>query len=40
MDCFEIYSEADLASLPAGTWGIKEPGLEWNGKTRAHGTFA
>uniref|UniRef100_A0A8H8CJW6 5-formyltetrahydrofolate cyclo-ligase n=1 Tax=Psilocybe cubensis TaxID=181762 RepID=A0A8H8CJW6_PSICU len=36
MDFFRIYSSADLASLPSGTWGIKEPGesLE-GGQTRS-----
>ncbi|KAH9478563.1 putative 5-formyltetrahydrofolate cyclo-ligase [Psilocybe cubensis] len=38
MDFFRIYSSADLASLPSGTWGIKEPGesLE-GGQTRSRG---
>ncbi|EDR08073.1 uncharacterized protein LACBIDRAFT_250233 [Laccaria bicolor S238N-H82] len=27
MDFFEIFGADDLASLPSGTWGIKEPAL-------------
>lgn len=34
MDFFEIFGADDLASLPSGTWGIKEPGLLWEGKPR------
>ena len=40
MDCFEIYDEADLASLPSGAWGIKEPTSESNGKPRATGKLS
>lgn len=36
MDCFEIYSEEDLESLPSGTWGIKEPDPLYDGKARAN----
>ncbi|KAJ7599051.1 5-formyltetrahydrofolate cyclo-ligase [Mycena floridula] len=34
MKFLKIYDEADLHSLPAGVWGIKEPGPTWNRVTR------
>ncbi|TFK21827.1 5-formyltetrahydrofolate cyclo-ligase [Coprinopsis marcescibilis] len=34
MDFFEIFNENDLATLPSGTWGIKEPDSQWEGKSR------
>lgn len=34
MDLLQIQDLDDLRSLPSGTWGIKEPGLEWNGGKR------
>jgi len=39
MDLMQIYDLDDLRSLPSGTWGIKEPGLEWNGGTRRPNTL-
>ncbi|PPQ81673.1 hypothetical protein CVT25_013351 [Psilocybe cyanescens] len=35
MDFLRIHSPADLASLPAGTWGIKEPEESWEGQIRS-----
>ena len=37
MDCFEVYGEGDLASLPSGQWGIREPETSRNGTPRTHG---
>lgn len=34
MDFLRSYSADDLASFPAGTWGIREPGDLWEGKNR------
>jgi 5-formyltetrahydrofolate cyclo-ligase len=34
MDFFRIHSADDLASLPSGTWGIKEPDELWQGEKR------
>ncbi|KIM46952.1 hypothetical protein M413DRAFT_440510 [Hebeloma cylindrosporum] len=34
MDFFRIHSADDLASLPSGTWGIKEPDVLWQGEKR------
>jgi 5-formyltetrahydrofolate cyclo-ligase len=34
MELLQIRDLDDLQSLPSGTWGIKEPGLEWNGGKR------
>jgi 5-formyltetrahydrofolate cyclo-ligase len=34
MDFFRIHSPEDLASLPSGTWGIKEPDELWEGQKR------
>ena len=39
MDFLRIYSAADLASLASGTWGIKEPGDNWEAGRRARGLF-
>lgn len=35
MDMLEIYSDQDIASLPSGKWGIREPAPEWQGRRRA-----
>lgn len=35
MDFLKVYGLDDLNSLPEGLWGIREPGLEWGGTTRA-----
>lgn len=35
MDFLRVYSVQDLESIPSGLWGIKEPGLEWDGRRRA-----
>jgi hypothetical protein len=29
MHMLRVYSQADLAAIPPGTWGIREP--DWNG---------
>lgn len=34
MDVLRVYSVEDLASFPAGTWGIREPGDQFQGQTR------
>ena len=34
MDFVRVYSLEDLETLPAGTWGIKEPGPTWEGRRR------
>ncbi|KAG2008605.1 hypothetical protein CC2G_014022 [Coprinopsis cinerea AmutBmut pab1-1] len=34
MDFYEIFNGEDLASLPSGTWGIKEPDSHWQEKAR------
>ena len=40
MDMFQIYSVADLESLPSGVWGIREPEVEVDGKKRPSGEYA
>jgi len=35
MDFLRCYSPDDLASFPAGTWGIREPGDLWEGQNRS-----
>jgi len=35
MDFLRIYSPVDLASLPSGLWGIREPGENWENGRRA-----
>jgi 5-formyltetrahydrofolate cyclo-ligase len=35
MDFLRCYSADDLASFPAGTWGIREPGDLWEEQTRS-----
>ena len=35
MDFLRCYSADDLASFPAGTWGIREPGDLWEGQNRS-----
>lgn len=39
MDFLRCYSADDLASFPAGTWGIREPGDLWEGKNRSSSEF-
>ena len=39
MDFLRCYSADDLASFPAGTWGIREPGDLWEGKSRLSSEF-
>ena len=39
MDFLRCYSADDLASFPAGTWGIREPGDIWEGKNRSSSEF-
>lgn len=29
MDLLKVYNIKDLQNLPSGTWGIKEPNVEW-----------
>ncbi|TFK38042.1 5-formyltetrahydrofolate cyclo-ligase [Crucibulum laeve] len=36
MEFLKIYGTDDLASLPNGTWGIKEPEMHWQGKSRTN----
>ena len=33
----QIYGQEDIDTLPAGKWGIREPGPEWQGRRRASG---
>lgn len=40
MDFLRSYSVNDLASFPAGTWGIREPGDFWEGKPRPSSEFS
>ena len=40
MDMFQIYTVADLESLPSGVWGIREPEVEVDGKKRPSGEYA
>lgn len=35
MDFLQVHSEEDLHAFPSGTWGIKEPPIEWQGRRRA-----
>jgi len=37
MDFLRIYSAIDLASIPSGTWGIKEPDDTWEAGKRGRG---
>ncbi|KAI0716783.1 5-formyltetrahydrofolate cyclo-ligase [Earliella scabrosa] len=37
MDVFKIFGEDDLRALPRGLWGIREPELEYMGRTRPTG---
>lgn len=39
MDFLRCYSADDLASFPAGTWGIREPGDLWEGQNRPSSEF-
>jgi 5-formyltetrahydrofolate cyclo-ligase len=39
MDLLQIYDNEDLQSLPGGTWGIKEPALEWKSGKRMSGAL-
>ena len=39
MDFLRCYSADDLASFPAGTWGIREPGDLWEGQNRTSSEF-
>ena len=39
MDFLRGYSAEDLASFPAGTWGIREPGDLWEGQNRTSSEF-
>jgi 5-formyltetrahydrofolate cyclo-ligase len=33
-----VHSQEDLATIPPGTWGIREPDWEWAGGRRESGT--
>jgi 5-formyltetrahydrofolate cyclo-ligase len=35
MDFLRIYSSTDLASVPRGIWGIREPDDDWENGKRA-----
>jgi 5-formyltetrahydrofolate cyclo-ligase len=37
MDFLRIYDKDDLASLPSGIWGIKEPNFYWRSEPRLKG---
>jgi 5-formyltetrahydrofolate cyclo-ligase len=37
MDFFEVYDEEDLAALPSGVWGIKEPESHYKTNIRESG---
>lgn len=37
MDFLKLYDKADLADLPNGVWGIKEPDPNWQGRPRVRG---
>jgi hypothetical protein len=37
MDMMKIYGNDDLAGLPSGAWGIREPDDRWNGHKRLSG---
>jgi hypothetical protein len=39
MDFLRSYSVNDLASFPAGTWGIREPADFWEGNPRPSSEF-
>ncbi|KAH6917812.1 hypothetical protein BKA70DRAFT_1366349 [Coprinopsis sp. MPI-PUGE-AT-0042] len=34
MDFFEVFDDEDLATLPSGVWGIKEPGSHYKAQPR------
>lgn len=34
MEFLKVYNMEDLNTFPKGIWEIKEPGLQWRGKTR------
>jgi len=36
MSFLQVYNSKDLQSLPSGTWGIKEPSVEWEGGRRVN----
>ncbi|THU89717.1 nagb/rpia/CoA transferase-like protein [Dendrothele bispora CBS 962.96] len=36
MDFLQVYDQEDLQLLPAGMWGIREPGMEYNGVKRTN----
>ncbi|THU84336.1 hypothetical protein K435DRAFT_687700, partial [Dendrothele bispora CBS 962.96] len=38
MDFLQVYDQDDLQLLPAGIWGIREPGAEYNDVKRTNGT--
>ena len=37
MDFLRVHGEQDLATFPAGLWGIKEPNDVWRGSRRQSG---
>ncbi|KAF9010218.1 5-formyltetrahydrofolate cyclo-ligase [Cyathus striatus] len=39
MEFLKIYGAEDLASLPSGMWGIKEPGPQWREELRSNETL-
>jgi 5-formyltetrahydrofolate cyclo-ligase len=40
MQLLQIYNSEDLHSLPSGTWGIKEPCVEWRDAKRMNGEYS
>jgi 5-formyltetrahydrofolate cyclo-ligase len=40
MNLLRVYNAEDLQSLPSGTWGIKEPSVEWTGGRRIDSTHS
>lgn len=39
MDFLRVYGEDDLASFPAGLWGIREPEEHYQGGRRQSGLY-
>lgn len=40
MEFLKVYNMEDLNTFPKGIWEIKEPGLQWRGKTRQNGLYS
>jgi hypothetical protein len=39
MNFLQVYNIEDLQSLPSGTWGIKEPTVDFKDGTRMDGEY-